>query len=466
MKKLFYILPFVALLFASCENYYMEKQLGYEPTIEDVRNFSYTLTDADYSALANNPTNKATAIAQGEDETDSTYYNLLQEVGKQKYFTEVIAPDVYIPAFMAQKYPQLSNGTICEVFYNVLAEKPLWYASFAKLRTYTPETPLESVDEIPAFLEAEVRQALRTEEYKYIVQYDEESAFIYQFNTKDSVFVPYDGDQNITVFAKDDYANLGFETMEIKDVDPNAYLPIYLKQRFPYAQADDNQVIIYIYSNETEKINRQLTIGDYTFDGENWVERPTLAAESMSFEMKDVWKANTSVFLSEPFIGHGQGDFIVQDVALQDPLTYVWYYSATYGMCASAYKIGASYDSESWLVSPRIKLKKAIQPALIFDQAFNKAPNFTEECTVLVSTDFKGDVTAATWEALEWNVNEDGSLNVPAGTSWIFQTSGDLDLTKYAGQNIYIAFRYTTSGGVSGTWELQNILVHETAVVE
>ncbi len=466
MKKLIYILPVFALLLASCEDYYMENQLGYKPTIEDVRNFSYTLTDADYSALANNPTNKATALAQGEDETDSTYYDLLQEVGKQKYFTEVVAPDVYIPAFMAQKYPQLSNGTICEVFYSVLAEKPLWYANFAKLRTYTPETPLTSVDAIPTYLETQVRKALRTEEYKYIVQYDDDNAFVYCYNTTDSVFEPYQSEQNITVFAKNDYANLGFETMEIKDVAPNNYLPIYLKQRFPYAQVDDNQVIIYIYSNENDKINRQTTIGDYTFDGENWVERPALAEESMSFEMKEVWKANTSVFLSEPFIGHGQGDFTIQNVLLQDPLTYVWYYSATYGMCASAYKSNASYDSEAWLVSPRVKLKKAKQPALIFDQAFNKAANFTEECTVLVSTDYKGDVTVANWEALEWNKNEDGTLNVPPGTSWIFQTSGDMDLTKYAGQNIYIAFRYTTSKGISGTWELQNVLVHETAVEE
>ena len=186
----------------------------------------------------------------------------------------------------------------------------------------------------------------------------------------------------------------------------------------------------------------------------------TIADETMSFEVKGVWKANTSTYLSEPFIGNGQGKFVIQNVHLQDPLTYVWYYSSIYGMCASAYK-DKSYDSEAWLVSPVVKLKKARNPQLIFDQAFNKASNFTEEATVLVSTDYKGDVTTCTWTPLEWNKNEDGSLNVPPGTSWVFQTTGNLDLSAFKGQSIYLGFRYTTSGGISGTWEIKNVLVYE-----
>ena len=212
-----------------------------------------------------------------------------------------------------------------------------------------------------------------------------------------------------------------------------------------------------IYKNATGSN----TFGEFNFDGTKWNMLEDVTTESMSFEVTDGWKANTSTYLSEPFLGHGQGAFVIQNVKLQEPLTYVWYYSSTYGMCASAYKDNASWESEAWLVSPVIKLKKARNPQLIFDQAFNKATNFTEEATVLVSTDYKGDVTTCTWTALEWSKNEDGTLNVPAGSSWVFQSSGNLDMSAFVGQSVYLAFRYTTSNGVSGTWEIKNVLVYE-----
>ncbi len=454
MKKLIYILPIFALFFASCEDYYMEKQLGYETTIEDVRNFAYTLTDADYSAIASNPTNLKTAGALGESDSLA-----LIDLGTLKYFTEKVAPELYIPAFMAKKYPQLSNGTICEVVYKAEAEETAYAPFFRNIRGYTPPTQLASVESIALFLEDTIRTGLRKDNFKFVVYYSTDSAFVYHWNGE--AFTEYvDPSLDIKVMAEADYTAMGLTTTEM--TEPDKYFPIYLAQRFPYAQEGDKYAFLYI----TDKSLNKHVLTEYIFDGSAWAQRTNTVEESMSFEMKEVWKANTSVFLSEPFIGHGQGDFVIQDVVLQSPLTYVWYYSATYGMCASAYKSSASYDSESWLVSPRVKLKKAKKPALIFDQAFNKAPNFTEEATVLVSTDYKGDVTKATWDELKWNTNEDGTLNVPSGTSWVFQTSGEMDLTKYAGQNIYIAFRYTTSGGISGTWELQNVLVHETAVEE
>jgi hypothetical protein len=62
---------------------------------------------------------------------------------------------------------------------------------------------------------------------------------------------------------------------------------------------------------------------------------------------------------------------------------------------------------------------------------------------------------------LEWNLNEDGTLNVPGGTSWVFQPSGYFDMSEYVGEKIHIAFRYTTSNGVSGTWEIRNLLLSE-----
>ena len=184
-----------------------------------------------------------------------------------------------------------------------------------------------------------------------------------------------------------------------------------------------------------------------------------MSQTTTTFSLSDVW--GSTIYYKQAIMGDGQGKLTIQNVLLTEPLSYVWYYSAAYGMCASAYKDGASYDSESWLVTPQIDLTRAKTPQFSFDQAFNKAPNFTEECAVFVSTNYNGDVTTCDWTQLEWNTNEDGTLNVPGGTSWVFQTSGFFDMSEYVGEKINIAFRYTTSNGVSGTWEIKNLLLSE-----
>lgn len=450
MKKALYILAAV-LCFTACENFYLENQLGFETSITDVRNFSYTLTDADYGSIASNPTNIATALKMGDYENDSSVYSRLQNLKTDKYFADtLISPEVFIPAFMAAKYPHLSEGTICEVTYRMTADMPIYFSEFNVIRDFTPKTPLASIDEIIPALDEQVNDRMKKEGYKFVVNYTDDIVYLYEY--VDSAFSLYASEMiNVIALSKADYVEIGTTKIE----DPQTLINIYLTRRFPYATADTKYGVIYKNNLGAN------TFGEFTFDGTTWNMLSSISNELMSFEVKETWKANTSTYLSEPFIGNGQGKFVIQNVTLQDPLTYVWYYSSIYGMCASAYKDNASWDSEAWLVSPVIKLKKARNPQLIFDQAFNKAPNFTEEATVLISTDYKGDVTTCTWTALEWNKNEDGSLNVPPGISWVFQSSGNFDLTAFAGQSIYLAFRYTTSGGVSGTWEIKNVLVYE-----
>ena len=439
------------LALASCENFYLDNQLHYQPSITDVRNFTYTLTEADYGTIAANATNKATALAMGKFEGDSSVYTRLQNLATTKYFADtLIAPDLFIPAFMTAKYPNLSAGTICEVTYRITADMPVYFSEFRVIRDFTPKTPLTSEDEIVQALDSQVNELMKIEGYKFLVNFSDKVTYLYQyadgaFSVCNNAFI------NVIALSNADYAEIGSKRIEA----PQTIINTYLLRRFPYAAADTKYGVI--YKNATGSN----TFGEFTFDGTKWNMLEDVTSESMSFEITDGWKANTSTYLSEPFLGHGQGAFVIQNVKLQDPLTYVWYYSSTYGMCASAYKDNASWESEAWLVSPVIKLKKARNPQLIFDQAFNKATNFTEEATVLVSTDYKGDVTTCTWTPLEWNKNEDGTLNVPAGSSWVFQSSGNMDMSAFKGQSVYLAFRYTTSNGVSGTWEIKNVLVYE-----
>lgn len=156
----------------------------------------------------------------------------------------------------------------------------------------------------------------------------------------------------------------------------------------------------------------------------------------------------TTIF-SETFAS-GQGEFTIQDVTLPEELTYVWNHDANYScMKASAY-VGQAYAAESWLVSPAIALTEAA--TLKFDQAVNYASP-DGALAVMISTNYDGDVQAATWTELslsQW----------PAGDNWTFINS-TADLSDYAGQTVTIAFKYTSTTSASATWEVKNFVVEE-----
>ena len=255
----------------------------------------------------------------------------------------------------------------------------------------------------------------------------------------------------VVALPEDVYSAVGYNYLLAKNKN---VLTTFLAQEYPYAQTGQAYTVVYVSTKEGA-----YNAIEFVYDGATFVENLGISLATTTFSLSDVW--GSTIYYKQAIMGEGQGKLTIQNVKLTDPLTYVWYYSAAYGMCASAFKDNASYESESWLVTPQIDLSRAKTPQFGFDHAFNKAPNFTEECTVLVSTNYAGDVTTCDWTPLEWNLNEDGTLNIPSGTSWTFQHTGYFDFTPFVGEKINIAFRYTTANGVSGTWELKNLLLSE-----
>lgn len=141
-----------------------------------------------------------------------------------------------------------------------------------------------------------------------------------------------------------------------------------------------------------------------------------------------------------------QGDFVVEDKQLPEELNYIWTWSGSYGMKASAFLSNTNYASESWLISPVIDLSQLPSATLTFQQAGNFFSDMQADCSVLVSTD-RQDWTPLTVEG--W----------PEGNSWTFYDS-TADLSAYAGQSqVYIAFRYKSSDMKAGTWEVRNVVV-------
>ena len=118
-------------------------------------------------------------------------------------------------------------------------------------------------------------------------------------------------------------------------------------------------------------------------------------------------------------------------------------------MKASAY-VGQAFNAESWLVSPVIDLSGVSDATLMFEQAVNYAAP-QGALAMMISTNYNGDVTTATWNELnldQW----------PAGNNWTFITSST-SLSPYVGQQVTIAFKYTSSTSASATWEVKNFVV-------
>ena len=156
----------------------------------------------------------------------------------------------------------------------------------------------------------------------------------------------------------------------------------------------------------------------------------------------------TEIF-SETFAS-GQGQFTIQDVVMPAELSYIWQHAPSYScMKASAY-VSQAYNAESWLVSPAISLAGVSAASVKFEQAVNYASP-QGALSVMVSTNYSGDVTTATWTEL--------SLSAwPAGNNWTF-ISSTADLASYVGQTVNIAFKYTSTASSAATWEVKNVVV-------
>ena len=63
-------------------------------------------------------------------------------------------------------------------------------------------------------------------------------------------------------------------------------------------------------------------------------------------------------------------------------------------------------------------------------------------------------MTKATWEEIQLEKR-------PAGTDWNFVNVGNIDLSKYVGNIVRIAFQYVSTEESAPTWEIQNILIKE-----
>ncbi|MDE6716530.1 MAG: hypothetical protein K2J74_08625, partial [Muribaculaceae bacterium] len=120
-------------------NSWNDELKGFESGIDydNVSSIEYTLTDADYAAIASNATNVALAEAQG-----ATAVAALKLVGTQHAFNAEISAQKYLPAFLGStsfQYFTLDNKSAVIATYNVAGEMSEQTLAMPSAKTYTVE---------------------------------------------------------------------------------------------------------------------------------------------------------------------------------------------------------------------------------------------------------------------------------------------------------------------------------------
>lgn len=125
MKKTIY-LPLLAIgamaaLTGCDENAWNDHLDGFDSTFAptEVKTIEYTLTDADYAAIASNKQNKA--LAEQNDASQA-----LAALSGNKYFTEKITAAEYVPAFLGSTAPYMmyTDGSSIRLTYNISVGLP------------------------------------------------------------------------------------------------------------------------------------------------------------------------------------------------------------------------------------------------------------------------------------------------------------------------------------------------------
>lgn len=205
----------------------------------------------------------------------------------------------------------------------------------------------------------------------------------------------------------------------------------------------------YIYTATISNTNGQPAVEMGKATIEDWTEQ---AGGNINVDMgdgEDPQPGEEFVALDESF-ATGPGSFSIENKNLPSELTYIWSNDDRYScMKASAFFNNTNYATEGWLVSPEIDLTTATTATLSFEHAinFNKEGNMSDNHIVAVSVD-----NGSSWTPLS-------GVSYPESNGWTFISSGNVDLSAYAGQKIRLAFQYKSSSTSASTWEVKNVKI-------
>lgn len=126
MKQIFFYLAIV-LIFFSCEKRYIYYGGGDgNDSPSGVLTIEYTLTEDDYKAIVANKDNHVIALSECPIDSitgsiiDSIQYKAFKFIADTLAFNTHAPAEIYVPAFLSEKFPRLQLGSMIRLSYHVL----------------------------------------------------------------------------------------------------------------------------------------------------------------------------------------------------------------------------------------------------------------------------------------------------------------------------------------------------------
>ncbi len=166
-----------------------------------------------------------------------------------------------------------------------------------------------------------------------------------------------------------------------------------------------------------------------------------------------VQQGSTQIVFSETFDNCPLSGWTIYSISS----SYDWHCDTTYGVAAMN-NYGADVAAQDWLISPAIDLSNYQSAVLSFDTWTKFTDNGTTYpgLYLYVSTNYQPGNNPDNYTWQQYN------FSYPAEDSQTWTPSGDIDLSSYAGQTIFIGFEYVSSGtgaGETRLWEIDNLTV-------
>lgn len=121
---------------------------------------------------------------------------------------------------------------------------------------------------------------------------------------------------------------------------------------------------------------------------------------------------------------------------------------------------GVAHDAESWLLSQPLDFSNDSVAKITFDYVIRycAADKVAEYNSLLISSDYSGDIAAAHWETIDFAA-EQNTVN------WDMTTVEGVEIpSAYMGdKNVVLAFRYIGTEAQAGTFEVDNVALFAAA---
>ena len=110
---------------------------------------------------------------------------------------------------------------------------------------------------------------------------------------------------------------------------------------------------------------------------------------------------------------------------------------------------GSPLENDDWLISPPLNLENYHNEVLTFITAMNYTGPALQ---VKISADYEGSGNPgqAEWTSLE---------AVLSPGNWEWASSGQVDISAYDGNQVFVAFQYTSNTAEAATWEVDDIVI-------